>query len=138
MHRGNSLLPYPCLYRGYPVVLTLLPPHRQGGGHQTLPFPGPQSPTPPEPAAPTHSHHLRGVAGRSLPSPQPHPTQCSETARPGEAPSCPPPPQSLQPAGSQPHGNIPAACQGVLPAASPPCQRMPVSPEQGSGGQPRK
>lgn len=26
VHRGNSLLPYPCLYRGYPVLLTLLPP----------------------------------------------------------------------------------------------------------------
>lgn len=37
--------------------------HRQGGGHPTLPLPGPQSPTPPEPAAPTHSHHLREVAG---------------------------------------------------------------------------
>lgn len=34
-------------------------------------------------------------------------------------------PESLHPAGSQPHGNIPTACQGMLPAASPPCQGMP-------------
>jgi len=65
VHRGVSLLPYPSLHGGYPSVFAPLPPPNahSGGGHQSLPLPGPLSPTPSEPAAPTPSHLPGGVAG---------------------------------------------------------------------------